>query len=373
MQQANPTLKYRPDIDGLRAIAVISVLIYHLQESLLPGGFVGVDIFFVISGYLITKLIFTELSSTGTFSFKNFYLRRIRRLFPALFATLLFSLVLAYKLFSPSHLIEFAQSLIASIFSLSNFFFWNQSGYFDSDNFLKPLLHTWSLSVEEQFYLIWPALLLGLFAFKRKKIIPFFIIIMGIVSLLLNVFVFSDTLTTSTWFSNQESETLFDVKSTAFYWLPFRVFEFSIGAILVWLGSIRKQATAHLVFLIGLLMVFSSLIKIDSEMAFPTTTALLPCVGAALMIASGPNHRLSWLVSNKAMVGIGLISYSLYLIHWPLIVFYKYSVGREFESKELVYVSIYRAAVQKAKINWRDDESQVSRNLNTRYVFYHRN
>ena len=331
-------LKYRPDIDGLRAIAVGSVLLYHLKESLLPGGFVGVDIFFVISGYLITKLIVGELSNSGEFSFKRFYLRRIRRLFPALFATLLFSIALAYYLFSPAHLVEFAQSLIASILSISNFFFWNLSGYFDSDSSLKPLLHTWSLSVEEQFYLLWPAILVGLFALNSKKAIPIFIILMGALSLLLNWWFFSEQTFIVNLFSKGDASSSLDIPSTVFYWLPFRVFEFSIGAILVWTGNATNKRAAELTFAVGLLMVLISLFALNSKMEFPGTAALLPCIGAALMIFSGPQHRLSWIVSNKAMVGIGLISYSLYLIHWPLIVFYQYSVGREFSSIEAVLV-----------------------------------
>ncbi len=329
-------LKYRPDIDGLRAIAVGSVVLYHLQESLLPGGFVGVDIFFVISGYLITKLIFSELSETDSFSFKRFYVRRIRRLFPALLATLLLCIALAYYLFSPAHLTEFAQSLVASIFSVSNFFFWSLSGYFDSDSSLKPLLHTWSLSVEEQFYFIWPAVLVGLFALKKKISIPIFIVVMGAASLLLNLAVFSEHPSIASWFTSDDGDAAFDVQSTAFYWLPFRVFEFSIGAILVWVASPKNRTVAEILFALGLGMVVVAVFILNSEINFPSTAALLPCVGAALMIVSGPGHRLSMLVANRLMVGIGLISYSLYLVHWPLIVFYKYSIGRAFSSVELV-------------------------------------
>ena len=335
-------LKYRPDIDGLRAIAVTSVVLYHLKESLLPGGFVGVDIFFVISGYLITKLIFSELSDNDSFSFKRFYLRRIRRLFPALFATLLFSLALAYYLFSPAHLSEFAQSLVASIFSVSNIFFWNISDYFDSESTLKPLLHTWSLSVEEQFYFIWPAILVGLFSLKKPKFIPIFIVLMGIASLMLNMLAFSEHPIVSKQFS------LAEIRSSAFYWLPFRVFEFSIGAILVWLNLKQSKIVSEAIFATGLVMVLSSMFMLDSKMNFPSTTALIPCLGAALMIVSGSSHRLTTLVSNRLMVAIGLISYSLYLIHWPLLVFYKYSIGREFGNLEVVSllcVSIVLAAL----------------------------
>ncbi|MEM7358869.1 MAG: acyltransferase [Pseudomonadota bacterium] len=321
------TQSYRPDIDGLRAIAVISVLLYHLNEQFLSGGFVGVDVFFVISGYLITRLIYKEYSATGDFSYRNFYLRRVRRLFPALFAVLLFSLVVGAKLFSPAHLVEMAESLIAAILSLSNIYFWNTAGYFDSDSSLKPLLHTWSLSVEEQFYFIWPLVLVSLCAMGRKHAVPIFIVLMGLASLLLNVWVFAEQATIASWFGQKDNQSAFDVHSTAFYWLPFRVFEFALGAILVWTKTPDQTKSGWInegLFLLGLAMVIYSVVAYTDAIEFPSTAALLPCVGASLMIYSGPSHRLTFLVSNRLMVGVGLISYSLYLIHWPMIVFYKY-------------------------------------------------
>lgn len=329
-------LNYRPDIDGLRAIAVASVVLYHLSKSLLPGGFVGVDIFFVISGYLITKLISKELTETSKFSFKTFYLRRVRRLFPALFATLLLSVALAYYLLSPADLIAFSKSLIAAVFSVSNLFFWSEAGYFDTDSSLKPLLHTWSLSVEEQFYFIWPAVLVGLFALNRPRLIPIFVLVVGLLSWLFNEWFFSQQATITSWFGTKDNQSALDIASTAFYWLPFRVFEFSIGAILVWLPkpAIRWKLSAELLFVVGLSMVAWSMIGFDDGIEFPSSAALLPCIGAGLMIYSGPSHGLSLLVSNRVMVGVGLISYSLYLIHWPLIVFYKYYVGDELNALE---------------------------------------
>lgn len=332
-------LTYRPDIDGLRAIAVISVVLFHLEGTLLPGGFTGVDMFFVISGYLITKLIFNELKVSGSFSFSNFYLRRLRRLFPALFVTLLLSFLAASQLLAPADLVEFAKSLVASIVSVSNVFFWSVAGYFDSDSALKPLLHTWSLSIEEQFYFLWPALMVILFHRKKTLLLPGFIIGMGLASLLLNQLFFGQPIAVNGLFAGIES---FDVASTAFYWLPFRVFEFSIGAIVVWLGVLHDQQNkasqrlAEIVFAIGLAMIALAFWQLNDTQPFPSWNALLPCIGTALIIYSGPGHRLSGLLNNKLMVGVGLISYSLYLAHWPVIVFYKYWSNNELSLTEII-------------------------------------
>ena len=156
------THKYRPDIDGLRAIAVLSVLLYHVGFDRLSGGFVGVDIFFVISGFLITKLLMSEYERSGNIDFKSFYIRRSKRLLPALFFTLIVSTIVAALLFTPQRLVTYGGSMIHSVLSFSNVYFFFQSGYFDVDSGLKPLLHTWSLGVEEQFYLIWPLLVLAI-------------------------------------------------------------------------------------------------------------------------------------------------------------------------------------------------------------------
>jgi len=150
---------YQRHIDGLRALAVLSVVFYHYGQPWFGGGYVGVDVFFVISGYLITNLIIGEISSTGDFSFKRFYIRRLRRLFPALAVTLILCLPLALALFSPVQLQDFGRALAAAVFSVSNILFWQESGYFDPMTHMRPLLHTWSLAVEEQYYLLWPALL----------------------------------------------------------------------------------------------------------------------------------------------------------------------------------------------------------------------
>jgi len=225
-------IAYQPHIDGLRAIAVLSVLIFHLNESWLPGGFVGVDIFFVISGYLITKLIIREIDQSGGFSFKGFYVRRVRRLFPAMAATFALSLVAAYFILSPAHVIEFAKSLISAIFSVSNIYFWNTAGYFDSDSSFKPLLHTWSLAVEEQFYLIWPLLLFLIYRCLGKAALIVAVIAISLLSLALNLAVFENRAEIMTWW-NASFDRELDLDATAFYLLPFRVFELGIGAGLV--------------------------------------------------------------------------------------------------------------------------------------------
>ena len=163
---------YRPDIDGLRALAVLCVIFYHLGFESFSGGYVGVDVFFVISGYLITNLIVDEVKETKSFNFANFYVRRARRLFPALFFTCLLSFIFAFLLFSPLHFDRFGGALTSTMMSISNFFFWNESGYFNASSDFKPLLHTWSLSVEEQFYFLWPATLVFLLIRASKWIVP---------------------------------------------------------------------------------------------------------------------------------------------------------------------------------------------------------
>ena len=372
-------LAYRPDIDGLRAIAVISVVLFHLEKSLLPGGFVGVDIFFVISGYLITKLIYKELQANGSFSFRNFYLRRLRRLFPALFVTLLFSSLFAIKLLAPADMVEFAKSLVASVFSVSNIFFWDVANYFDSDSDLKPLLHTWSLSIEEQFYFVWPMILVFLFNRKKAFLIPGFIVVMGLASLALNHVFFAHPTKIQSIFSSIES---FDISATAFYWLPFRVFEFSVGAIVVWLTSLHSSERhcsswfAELIFVVGLAMIAWSFWQLDSTQAFPSWNALLPCAGAALIIYSGAGfadsgvgHRLTSLLSNRLMVGVGLISYSLYLIHWPVFVFYKYWSDKEFSILEMIALTTLSVILAILMYRFVEQPFRRPKKTNKKFVF----
>src|SRR5688572_16591631 len=211
---AGTTDRYRRDIDGLRAIAVMSVVLYHYAPGTFPGGFVGVDVFFVISGFLITRLIHDAVIANN-FSFADFYLRRVRRLFPALLFTLLASTLAAILFLSPNHLTQYGGSLVSAIFSVSNFYFWRQSGYFDAAADTKPLLHTWSLSVEEQFYLVWPAVLVLLLT--KTPRLPLLVVVgaLGIASVYL----------AERWLETDPS--------AAFFLAPARVIELASGAALV--------------------------------------------------------------------------------------------------------------------------------------------
>ncbi len=320
-------VKYRPDIDGLRAIAVLSVLFYHVGFSVFKGGFIGVDVFFVISGFLITRLIKDELLETGRFRFLEFYARRARRLFPSLFFTLSVSMLLAVILFSPPDLERFGGALLHAVMSLSNFYFWNESGYFDATASIKPLLHTWSLSVEEQFYLTWP-FLIWLLLLKTKKAGPLIALsAIGVFSFLLNIeFADGKSALASSIFPSQTSGAL-DGRATIFYLTPFRVFEFVIGALLVWIAphQPRNKIILEPFVIIGLALIAYPLFVYTEETLFPTYNAIMPCMGAALLIYSGAGAQYAGrILNNRAAVLIGLISYSLYLIHWPIIVFYKY-------------------------------------------------
>ncbi|MFT4630197.1 MAG: peptidoglycan/LPS O-acetylase OafA/YrhL [Dinoroseobacter sp.] len=316
-------MKYRRDIDGLRAIAILSVLVFHLDESFLSGGFVGVDIFFVISGFLITKLLVGEIQTTGGVSFKGFYVRRVRRLLPAMFFCFGFSAIGAYYSLSPLHLAEFGESLIYAIASLSNFFFWSSASYFDTQSQLKPLLHTWSLSIEEQFYMLWPALLLLLHRVLPKMGVLLAVLLLGVLSLWANIYFLENHEQLAASLALGEDK--LDINSTVFYLLPFRVIEFVIGGALVWLPSAdsRRTICSTAMCILGLLLIAYAMVAFNQLTPFPHAWALIPCIGAALLIYAGQRSYLYALLSNRVMVFFGLISYSLYLIHWPIIVFYR--------------------------------------------------
>jgi peptidoglycan/LPS O-acetylase OafA/YrhL len=293
---------YRPDIDGLRAIAVISVVIFHAFPKALPGGFVGVDIFFVISGYLITQII-TENLRNGTFTFADFYSRRIRRIFPALLIVLACCLLSGWFMLLADEYKQLGKHTLGGAASVANLVLWSESGYFDNASITKPLLHLWSLGVEEQFYLAWPFILYAMWRLKAKAIYAA-VALAGM----------------SFCFSIYQS---YHLPVAAFYSPLTRTWELMAGAILAMLSAdgkgIMSRAVATVTSGAGALMVLTGLFITREGMPFPGWIGILP-VGAALIIA-GSNAPPNRILSARPLVFVGLISYPLYLWHWPLLSF----------------------------------------------------
>ncbi|SHI37183.1 acyltransferase family protein [Pollutimonas bauzanensis] len=312
---------YRPEVDGLRSIAVISVLLFHAGFAPFGGGFIGVDVFFVISGYLITQIIYADCER-GKFRFLPFMARRVARLYPALMATLLLVMAAGFALFDPAQYKTLAASTAGAFFSASNFLFWQVAGYFDTSSELNPLLHTWSLGVEQQFYLIWPLIIYAAWRWRHGHL-PQILLLAGALSL-----------AASQWFTALDP-------SANYYLMPFRMFEFAAGGVLPWLERRRmpRNAGQECLLAAGLALLLYSVLAFDRNTIFPGVNALLPVAGAALCIYAGRARYLGAVLRNRAAVSIGLISYSLYLVHWPLIVFYKYHVYRPlgFQDKALLF------------------------------------
>ena len=299
-------MKYRAEVDGLRALAVLPVVFFHAGLPLFSGGFVGVDIFFVISGYLITSILIGDLQSDN-FSLVNFYERRARRIIPALALVVFVSTVFAWLWLTPQALKSFGLSLIGVGTFSSNFVFWYESGYFDVAAELKPLLHTWSLAVEEQYYVLFPLFMLLMWRFGLKILF----------AILLIFFFLSIGL--AQWSVEHSA-------SAGFYLLPARGWELVIGAlcaIFLWSNSEgRKRSGANILSLLGFILIIIAVFTFDSETPIPGVYALVPTLGAALVIIfAGPGSVVYVLLSNKIVVGIGLISYSTYLWHQPLFAF----------------------------------------------------
>ena len=293
---------YRPDIDGLRAIAVIPVVLYHLNISLASGGFVGVDVFFVISGYLITGLIWAEMQA-GAYSIANFYVRRARRIFPALFFMCAVCAVFVFLICLPGDAQEFSKSLAAATLFASNIYFYRTADYFAPGADTQALLHIWSLAVEEQFYILFPLVLLAVrrFAPTRAKAI---LAVLAALSLGVSIWLVRTDL------------------PAAFYLLHSRAWELLIGALLA-LGTvpaIGSRALAATLGMVGLALIGASVLLYQEQMPFPGVAALAPCLGAALLIHVGRDGTLlpSRLLSLPPLRFVGLISYSLYLWHWPI-------------------------------------------------------
>lgn len=338
--------KYRSDIDGLRALAVLAVVAFHAFPNSVKGGFIGVDIFFVISGYLISTIIFENLDK-GTFSFSEFYARRIKRIFPALLLVLAACFVFGWLALLADELKQLGKHIAAGVGFVSNIVLWSEIGYFDNSAETKPLLHLWSLGVEEQFYLAWPLLLW--FAWKQKFNLLTITILIAIVSFSLNIYAVKQDL------------------QAAFYSPQTRFWELLSGSLVAWFALYKKdlcinikvkiesfltiviyrdkQATGIKIFsnilsLIGLLILIYGFWRINKEARFPGKLALVPVFGTVLIIAAGTRAWINRVIlSNKAAVWFGLISFPLYLWHWPLLTFARI-VSNELPSPEVRVAAI---------------------------------
>ena len=321
-------LSYRADVDGLRGIAVVCVILFHLGFEAFAGGFVGVDVFFVISGFLITRMIRAQVATADSASPISTSGARggcsppcsrpsWRRSGPPI----------CFLAQTSSD----SGSVLQTLFAAANFYFWSESGYFDAEAAMKPLLHTWSLAVEEQFYLVWPALLVLLLRRASRLVLPF-ILAAGALSLYLG----------ERWLGSDEA--------AAFYLLPPRVVELAMGAAMVWLveRQPRNKLLLEPMVWAGMALIGLSVFSYTGATAFPGLSALVPCVGTALLLYSGEARYSGWIFRNRLAVAVGLISYSLYLIHWPVLVFYRYYRLDEltpFETGALVVVSFVAAAL----------------------------
>ncbi len=306
------TDNYRPDVDGLRAVAVLLVMLYHAGFGWITGGFIGVDVFFVISGYVIARQSL-ELHSRGRFSAADFYARRARRILPPLLLMLIAVSIAAWFLLLPRDLVRFCDSLVASVAFSSNIFFWLQSGYFAPESDEQLLLHTWSLAVEEQFYLLWPIVVyfLGRLSPARARAL--------VLGCLVSAFV------AAAWAA-------FKAPSASFYLAPARAWEFMVGVLLALPGmpAVNRQSSGAVLRAVGLGLIAISSIVIDAKSSFPGIGALIPCAGAALVIYGGSVSPTSpTLLSRPIFVLIGQISFGLYLWHWPLFALHRYITLRE--------------------------------------------
>jgi len=294
---------YRRDIDGLRAVAVLAVVAFHAFPTLLPGGFAGVDIFFVISGYLITGVIERRIDA-GTFTFADFYARRMKRILPALVVVLVACFAFGWFALLPEEYEQLSKHIAAGIAFVSNFALWSESGYFDAAAYAKPLLHLWSLGIEEQFYLVWPLALWACARWRRSALS--LVVAVGVISFAINL------------------ATVGKYPVAAFYSPLSRFWELQLGCALALLGSraIPSRAVADAMSIAGAILIALSVALLDAKRGYPGLWALAPTVGTFLILLSGPD---GWfcrnVLSRSAFVGVGLVSYPLYLWHWPLLSF----------------------------------------------------
>lgn len=343
-------LIFRRDIAGLRAVAVIGVLLFHLGFSWVPGGFAGVDVFFVISGYLITSILLRDVRS-GSFTFLDFYVRRIKRLLPAALVVMISSLVAGYFLLDPAAFKNLASSAIYAAFFSANVYFYMNSGYFDASSEESPLLHMWSLGVEEQFYILFPLILVILLPRGRRT--AFF----GIAAIFITSFIFCLIMA-------------FRDPMFGFYMFPMRAWELGVGCLLAFSASNpTPNRLRQGLPLLGLLLIVGSMLFLDKGLTYPSYWAVIPVLGTALLIhfGSGVPSSERWLGFGP-MQFIGKISYSVYLWHWPLIVFYRaYWSGKELsliESLAILFISLFMGW-----LSWRFVEEKIrTTNVRPRFI-----
>jgi peptidoglycan/LPS O-acetylase OafA/YrhL len=305
-------IRYRPDLDGLRAIAVLSVVFFHLSKSVVPGGYLGVDMFFVLSGYLITAIIWREVQA-GQFSIVRFYDRRIRRIIPALFLLLAATTLVSAILLLPADLVGYSRSLLATLVFAANVYFWRDTDYFSAAAEQKPLLHIWSLGVEEQFYILFPLILILLARYWPQRAL-YGIAALAAVSLAVNVFAL-----------------FVGGGLPAFFLLPARAWELGLGAVVALLPAhaAPHAATAGLMALVGALLVAVGMLH-PLESLWIVPAAIPAVIGTAFLVLAGQHDSspISRMLSLRPLVFVGLVSYSLYLWHWPIIVFSQYYLVR---------------------------------------------
>ena len=315
---------YRPDIDGLRAFSVFFVIGYHAFPEIFKAGFIGVDIFFVISGYLISSILIRNLKN-NSFSFLDFYIRRIRRIFPALILVLVVCFAFGWFSLFPIEFKQLGKHIAGSAGFISNFILWNESGYFDNAANTKPMLHIWSLGIEEQFYFIWPLILWLIFKIRINYLL--FIIFLIIVSFSFNVY-----------------EAKID-KVATFYSPLTRFWELLVGGLLAiikddYKGSVNSEFNSNFLSIFGVGLILLAFFFIDDESAYPGILALFPVIGSFFLILAGNNSIFNQIVlSNKVLVWFGLISFPLYLWHWPLISFARI-VESDFPNENYRLISI---------------------------------
>lgn len=346
---------YRPDLDGLRAVAVLSVILFHMDKTSLSGGYLGVDVFFVLSGFLITTIIRRDLLS-GEFSLIEFYKKRVRRIAPALFFSLFIVSIGSVLLILPSDISGVGRSMLASIGMVANFYFWRDSGYFSKAAEEKPLLHTWSLSVEEQFYLFFPLFLIFLASCQWRRSISI-ILLLGIFSFSFNMIL------------------LRAGGGTAAFFFPMcRVWEFSIGALIACFPykRARSRKLTEVISILGFFLMMSGIFGHHMWLSrFHIPVPVGVALGTGLIIFSGGRGKcmVSRMLSINVVVFLGLISYSLYLLHWPLIVFLKYYLVREMNGIELIV--ILTVALALSCFSWRFIEIPFrNKSFSWRYVSF---